>query len=268
MIHLTDKNVWAGKQGSPPFEEGDKMRKIQKIATTVLLAAVMTGHCLPVLAAGGSEVTLNSSGAKEGEQQVKVTCDITGAENVTNGKIRILYDQECMSIQDTSEGSAMKGALCEINDCNNGNKEEGEIVFAFASSTPLAEDGTLIAMTFALSSEVKEGDIVNVKARVEKLSGDQDEYPVSESTLAIQIAASEDTENPVVTPTSTPEPSPAVKDKGGDGKKDGSLKVQNPSEKVKTGDATNLLFPAALLALSFVGLLGGVWLKAKKAKTD
>ena len=242
------------------------MRKIQKIAGTVLLAALMTAHSLPVLAAGGSEVTLNSSGAKEGENQVKVTCDITGAENVTNGKIRILYDQERMSIQDTSEGNAMKGTLCEINDCKNGNKEEGELVFAFASSAPLAEDGTLVDMTFALSSEVKEGDIVNVRACVENLSGDQDEYPVSESTLAIQIAASGDTENPVVTPTSSPETSPADKDTGGDGKKDGSSNGQNPSGKVKTGDEMNLLFPAALLTLSFAGLSGGMWLKSKKAE--
>ena len=109
---------------------------------------------MPVWAAGETEIALNPGKAQEGGQ-VQVACEITDGREVTNGKIRIHYDASKLTLTADSAGGARVRGLCEVNDCLTGNKEEGEIVAAFASSSPLTEDGSLLDMTFQLADGVK-----------------------------------------------------------------------------------------------------------------
>ena len=100
------------------------------------MSALLFVQAMPVWAAGGTEIALNPGKAQEGSQ-VQVNCEITDAQEVTNGKIRIHYDASKLVLTADSVGGALSGALCEINDCLTGNKDEGEIVAAFASSASL-----------------------------------------------------------------------------------------------------------------------------------
>lgn len=135
------------------------------------MSALLFVQAMPVWAAGETEIVLNPGKAQEGGQ-VQVACEITGGQEVTNGKIRIHYDASKLALTADSAGDALSGALCEINDCLTGNKEEGEIVAAFASSTPIAKDGSLLDMTFQLADGVKAGDTADIQVDIEELAGD------------------------------------------------------------------------------------------------
>ena len=135
------------------------------------MSALLFLQAMPVWATVGTEIALKSGKVQEGEK-VHVTSEITGGQEVTNGKIRIYYDASKLILTADSAGDALSGALCEINDSLTGNKEAGELVAAFASTTPLKEDGNLLNMTFQLAEGVKAGDTADIQVNIEELAGD------------------------------------------------------------------------------------------------
>lgn len=193
------------------------------------MSALLFVQAMPVWAAGGAEIALNTGKAQEGSQ-VQVACEITNAQEVTNGKIRIHYDASKLVLTADSAGGALSGALCEVNDCLTGNKDEGEIVAAFASSTSLAEDGSLLDLTFQLADGVKAGDTADIQVDVEELAGENG--------------------NKGTTPTTTPAK------KSGNG--------TTTSKSAKTGDDTNILFPVLGVGAAAVVIAAVVAAKKKK----
>lgn len=172
------------------------MKKRTRKIAMLCMSALLFVQAMPVWAAGGTEIALNPGKAQEGSQ-VQVNCEITDAQEVTNGKIRIHYDASKLVLTADSAGGALSGALCEINDCLTGNKDEGEIVAAFASSAPLSEDGSLIDMTFQLAEGVKAGDAADIRVDIEELAGDSGNIGHNEThTASITVEAKGENPNP------------------------------------------------------------------------
>ncbi len=241
-------------------------KRTGKIAM-LCMSALLFVQAMPVWAAGETEIALNPGKAQEGGQ-VQVACEITDGREVTNGKIRIHYDASKLTLTADSAGGALSGALCEVNDCLTGNKEEGEIVAAFASSSPLTEDGSLLDMTFQLADGVKAGDTADIQVDIEELAGDSGDIGHNEThAAAITVEAKgenpdpggddkdpsgDDNKNPGgddnKTPGgdkndgtdgdgnkgTTPTPTPAKNKKSG---------TTTTSKSAKTGDDTNMVFP-------------------------
>lgn len=243
-----------------------------KLAAALCISSLVLLNASPVLAAEGTEITLQADCAEEGGSQIQLACQITGGGNVTNGKLRIRYDSSKVSLTASSAGSVLSGALCEINDCLTGNKPEGEIVAAFASSGSLYDEGNLMDMTFQVSQEVKAGDTLDFSVDPEELSGDNGDISLEPCSFTVTVK-----EKGVNTP---PEPDkkpgttlPDDETGNSDGEQGLSEKTTGTTPKmatntasktasktvsVKTGDSTNVLFPvgglcAAALILAALG---------------
>ncbi len=246
------------------------------------MSALLFVQAMPVWAAGGTEIALNPGKAQEGSQ-VQVACEITNAQEVTNGKIRIHYDASKLVLTADSAGGALSGALCEVNDCLTGNKEEGEIVAAFASSTPLAEDGSLLDMTFQLADGVKAGDTADIQVDIEELAGDSGNIGNNEMhTASITVEAKGENPNPGGDdhkPGGDDNKNPGGDDgsqgsdkNDGNGNK-GTTPATTPAKKsgnstttsksAKTGDDTNILFPVLGVGAAAV-VIAAVAAKKKK----
>lgn len=104
-----------------------------------LMALLMMLQTVPASAAGKEAVILK--GKQEGEEKIQLQCYTEMGKEITNGKLRLLYDEEKVKLVSSAEGDALEGGMCEINDCLTGNKKEGELVAAFASSGTLKEKG-------------------------------------------------------------------------------------------------------------------------------
>ena len=254
------------------------------------MSALLFVQAMPVWAAGGTEIALNPGKAQEGSQ-VQVACEITNAQEVTNGKIRIHYDASKLVLTADSAGGALSGALCEVNDCLTGNKGEGEIVAAFASSTPLAEDGSLLDMTFRLADGVKAGDTADIQVDIEELAGDSGNIGNNEThTAYITVEAKGEDPNPGGDdnkpggddnkPGEDDNKNPGGDDGGqGDDKNDGNgnkgtTPTKSPAKKsgngtttsksAKTGDDTNILFPVLGVGAAAVVIAAVAAAKKKK----
>lgn len=226
-----------------------------------------------VRAAGETGITLNSPEVKEGDSKITVTCDLEGAQTVTNGKIRILYDSGKLSLLENTSGAALDGALCEINDCLSGNKEEGEMVIAFASASPIRQDGPMLHMTFGLDDSVEEGDTLEIRASVEKLSGDDGDFTPKEESLLLKVSGKGKEDLPDIDhePDKDREDDqegiPNVSDQGTAANKTNTPKQSEKkggttrSESVKTGDETDIV---PLVLLMAAGGIGAVYIVIKQ----
>ena len=258
------------------------MKKRTRKIAMLCMSALLFVQAMPVWAAGGTEIALNPGKAQEGSQ-VQVACEITNAQEVTNGKIRIHYDASKLVLTADSAGGALSGALCEVNDCLTGNKEEGEIVAAFASSTPLAEDGSLLDMTFQLADGVKAGDTADIQVDIEELAGDSGNIGNNEMhTASITVEAKGENPNPGGDdhkPGGDDNKNPGGDDgsqgsdkNDGNGNK-GTTPATTPAKKsgnstttsksAKTGDDTNILFPVLGVGAAAV-VIAAVAAKKKK----
>lgn len=228
------------------------MKKIKLVAALCISSLVLL-HASPVLAAEGTEIILQADRAEEGGDQIQVACQIAGGRYVTNGKLRIRYDSSKVSLTADSAGDGLAGALCEINDCLTGNKPEGEIVAAFASSSSIYDEGNLLDMTFQVSQEVKAGDTLEFSVDPEELSGDNGEISLEPCSITVTVKEKEDNTppEPDKRPDSTPSDNQTdnkttSKDDGQklSGKTTGTTpKTVSKTTSVKTGDNTDALLP-------------------------
>ena len=155
-----------------------RTRKKLKLAVGLLMA-VLTVQIMPVQAAETATVQMNVDAYSSADRTLDVSCVLENGENVTNGKLRIKYDPNQLTLTETGAGDVMANALTEINDCLTGNKAEGEIVGVFASANNITPDGSMFKMKFQLKDEVKEGDQIKFDVSVEKLAGDAGDVAVS-----------------------------------------------------------------------------------------
>ena len=261
------------------------MKRLLKRAVVILMTALLTGPCISAAAEETALVTVKANEVKEGDASVTVTCDIEGGNRVSSGKIRIRYDAEKMRLKSAQAGNALTGAMCEINDCLKGSKEEGELVVAFASASRLSGDGSLLNLVFNLDSSVKEGTILEVTADVEELAGDDADVAANTINLSAEVTRKDSggEQNPSEGEdeiTDGTVDSEKDTNKAHDTNKDNTVNTQkqqtaakdadknstmSKTRSVKTKDETNILFPAVFTGAALLGIIAvGM---GKKSKT-
>lgn len=232
-----------------------------------LMALLMMLQTVPASAAGKEAVILK--GKQEGEEKIQLQCYTEMGNEITNGKLRLLYDEEKVKLVSSAEGDALEGGMCEINDCLTGNKKEGELVAAFASSGTLKEKGNILSMEFELQEGVEKDDKIDFQLKTEKLSGNNGDIEAANVKLDFVVGNTEEQ-------VSSKAEDDDKDDKKEEDKKDESSKDKTPSKEnsssgnkksgiVKTGDETEILKYALLGGGTLVVILGcAVTLKKKK----
>ncbi|HIT90656.1 MAG TPA: LPXTG cell wall anchor domain-containing protein [Candidatus Merdenecus merdavium] len=263
------------------------------IRIAVLTFVLLLAKSVPTYAAEVPRIKLKAEDIKEGDTYVTVSCEITGACEVANGKIRMEYDGHKMKLESVKAGNALEGAMYEINDPLSGNKEEGEIVLAFATATHLENDGSMVDMVFKLDSGIKAGTVLEATVTVDQLAKDNKEVGSEVEKLSVEVGEVNETE-PTQPSESETETDPSGNDNKeetedqndtGDDKDQGSGKENghkdqssygdrnqnsnknNGNSEVKapkTGDETNITVLLVVTGLSSMVLLGLVAWKRRR----
>lgn len=146
-----------------------------------------------VMAAGAATVTVKGDILNENSTDWKVTCVISGDAKITNGKVRVTYDGSKLKLASSASGSLISNALPSINDPLTGNKQEGEVVLVFASSSEMDANGELLQLTFqAVSGQLKNGDAITVSAATEELADNTENISVTDVPLNVTVGSSTD----------------------------------------------------------------------------
>lgn len=176
------------------------MKKYVKFSVMISMLLMLCLNFRTALAADSTVIYLQTDIPQEqGDVVVQVTCEAKNAGKVTNGKIRIQYDANKLKLVRSETGAALNGFVCQINDCIQGTKEEGEVVLAFASSEERDVNGTMMLFTFSM----KKGTVLDssaLKVTVEELKRGTEE--VDNKVLEPEIKQEpDDPQPPVVTKT-------------------------------------------------------------------
>lgn len=234
---------------------GDRMCK-KKIKTMgylmslFLAGAVILKPTAVIQAAEPAELYIQAQNYDEKENTQKLSCMIRNGENITNGKLRIYYDEEKAQLTEAKAGDALKDAMTEINDCLTGNKEPGELVEVFASAENILSQGSLLDLEIQLKDGVKKGDEIVFEIQSEKLAGDRGDVEaiVTESVYVVGEGVKEE-ENSQKGPGSNKNPDGSLGNKNSDFSKKSSSKT---AKDVKTADETR----TGLYGLAGMGALG------------
>lgn len=267
-----------------------KVRKLSSIAAALLL---VLSTVIPVYAEG-TIAEVRTPEIEAGASKAAASCQITGAGDVTNGKLRITYDSSVLSLESAVKGSALSGAMVQINDPVNGNKPEGEIVLAFASAEAFAPEGSLLDMTFQ-NTGLQPGDSTDIEVKVEELASDGAVVETENGTGTIYMKEEADPlppdgpgEDPGEAPgdndnndspdtpqggdqTDKPskpdkEPPKTVKNTSNTAKNTAGAekKSTTTAQNAKTGDETNLFLPMAVGIGALCVLLSGIKCRRQK----
>lgn len=213
----------------------------------MLLAGFVTLQAVPVMAEETAVISFQRSESSGQDGAIILVCGMKNGTQVTNGKMRILYDGDKLKLKSSKAGKHLENALCEINDCLTGNKAEGEVVMAFASSKAIDPDGELAELQFQPAQGVDKEEELSVEVRVEKLSGDDGDVRAEGKILTFRTDGSE----------TDPKDPDRQEIPGGDDSKN------TDSGKVKTGDSTAVL---PVMTAGAVALLAAVSILAVKKK--
>lgn len=211
------------------------MRKGKKLILG-LVSALLLCQSVPVMAAGKAEISLKAKQDSKNEKQLEVNCYLNKAEGITNGKLRIFYDKDQVKLVSSESGESLGEGLCEINDCLTGNKPEGELVAAFASSKEVKEKSNLLEMKFELKDGVEKDDEIKFSVKPEKLSGDSGNVSAEEAELTFVVGKSGEQ-----TSEGTGSSNDKDDDKDKDDNKTSSTGSSKNTGKVKTGDETDII---------------------------
>lgn len=229
------------------------MKINRKTVAMVMIGIFLLVQAVPVMADVKVKLQLNAK-APQINQQLQVFCDLKNASQITNGKLRLNYSPHQLKLISVNRGEALNQALCEINDCLTGNKQEGEIVIAFAASEPLAEDGNIISIEFELTSEVQVKDKIEVMATAENLGGNAGEISAEIGNLSVEVQP-EDAGTPTVTPHEEWEGTPTPANENTPISKTMKMEGNNSTDKtsaVKTGDPAPIFPLAAVFSISII----------------
>ena len=266
---------------------------MKKLLSLILIAML----CLPgqiVQAAGEAAISMKADAVEAGAENWNVSCQISGTQEITNGKIRITYDSKQLKLLSSEVGQALEGVNADINDPLQGTKEEGEILLVFASASKVKANGSLLNLVFALDESVKDGDILEIQAAVEELGCDGEDLNSKSQALSLTVGSS-GTGGSGSQPESQSESeseSDRQNNSGQNGQQNGgnsgngstgngsgtgneggsgsqsSTGSQNNSSKtasqVKTGDTTMIWFPAGMAILAGMVLIVALASKKKK----
>lgn len=263
------------------------MNKKKIILTAVLSIALLGIQALPVLASNGTDVKIKAGTADGPNEKVEAACVMEGQEQITNGKIRILYDAGQLKLESTSAGSAVAETSVQINDPLTGNKPEGEIVLVFASAMPVNAEGSVLDMVFSTTDAYQTDTGAEIQVKVEEFANNGSDVEKSEQNGVVYPGVvtppeSPDTENPTQPnqPDKTPDggenpeskdpaPShdkkePVLSDKSSNNTavgKSNNIKTKS----VKTGDETEILIPV-LTGIAALASVCGIFAVRKKRK--
>lgn len=236
---------------------------LKKIASFVVgvLTALLALQAIPVLAKDNTILSMEVKKYDQDERTFDISSMVKNGKDITNGKIRIYYDSDKVTLLSSEKGEVLSEAMGEINDCVTGNKSEGEIVLAFASPQEIPDAGSLMDMKFQLNEGVKDGDEISFQIIAEKLAGDHGDISaeIQESIYVVgegMKGGNEGGEEP-------------EEDKKGDGtdKKDPSTKGNGTKQKgVKTGDDTPIGFYLFAVVGAAVAVAGGGIVLCKRKK--
>lgn len=201
-------------------------------------------------------LSIESKKIKEEDKHITVACKAEAAGNITNGKLRITYDPQKLTLEESKAGEGLADTMVQINDPVTGNKQEGEIVLVFAGAQPVSIDGTLLEMNF-VNKGLKNGESTKIQLEVEEFASEDEE--LKEGTT---------TENGTI---SVGDASVATEDKDKQKENENKGKVSKSSSvsktgKVKTGDETQILKMAGIAAGSFTVVILSVIIAKKRKK--
>ena len=242
------------------------MRKSIKTAVG-LLAAVLFAGAVPVKAAENPDIYLQSSYVKDSENEIQTDCMVKNSDVVTNGKVRILYDSDKVKLLSAEAGEGLGNAMCEINDCLKGNKKEGELVAAFASSGNIEKEGAILNMKFQIKDGIETGDKITFTLKPEKLAGENGDFDVKESKLEFEVDKKE-IQTSVPQDNQSDKGEDKDKDKNPDKDKDSGKGSTGKTNKVRTGDEAEVGKYAALGAGTGLIILVYIVMAAKKKKKN
>lgn len=182
--------------------------KKRMMAAAGLLALMLIPCPVSVNAAENPKIFMKVQDYKKEDKTLQVNCMMENGEDVTNGKLRVYYEAEKITLVSDETGEALSEGMLEVNDCLTGNKEEGEMVLAFASAQAVAADGSLLDMEFELKEGVKEGDKITFEVKAEKLAGDQGDHETSTPKIIYTVGGEQaeegqDKDNRTRIPTKT-----------------------------------------------------------------
>lgn len=229
-----------------------------------LMALLMMLQAVPAAASGKDAVILK--GKQAGEEKIQVQCYTEMGKEITNGKLRLLYDEKKVKLVSSTEGDALEGSMCEINDCLTGNKKEGELVAAFASSENLKEKGNLLCVEFELQEGVEKNEEIAFQLKPEKLSGNNGEIQADNVKLDFIVGKTEEQISNKAEEEKKEEEKKEDDKKNNTSDKDKSSSGSKKSGKVKTGDETEVLKYALLGGGTLVVILGCAMTSKKKKK--
>lgn len=229
-----------------------------------LLTAVLFAGAVSVKAAENPEIYLQSAYVKDSEKEIQTDCMVKNGDEITNGKLRIFYDADKVKLLSAESGQGLGDAMCEINDCLKGNKKEGELVTAFASSGSIEKEGVILSMKFQIKEGVEKGDKITFTLKPEKIAGESGDFEAKESKLEfevgkkdVQTSGSQDN-----TDKDNTDKDNTDKDNNNNTGKDSTRKT----DKVKTGDDMEVGKYAVLGVGAGLVILGCAIMTAKKKK--
>lgn len=160
---------------------------MKKKFAAIFCALMLLLNIQPVLAAGSNTISVQAGEVIKGESSWVVSVNIDGDQPYSNGKLRIAYDADKLTLKDDRVGGLLTNASTQINDVLHGNKQEGEVVFVFASANTLKTGGTLLNLTFGLKDSVKAGDELAVNVSAEEFKNGDSDCAVTVSQLKTTV---------------------------------------------------------------------------------
>lgn len=228
------------------------MKKLMKVLLSVMtLVLLFPSAVLQAEEAPSPVLSFSEEAPKEGDSTWNVSLNLAQKTPFTNGKIRITYNPDQLTLKSDAEGKILSSSMNVVNDVLTGTKDEGEIVLVFASSSSIEETGSLLEMEFALSSSVRTGDSIVLNAALEEFKNNKD--PLELSTVEAEYTVGEEKGTSQTPGDSTQKPG---SDKPGSDKKDPT-----------SGSSQNTAASMGLTPLLFTGTAfgaAGLFLLMKK----
>ena len=225
------------------------MRKIRKNYLIMLFVGILLLFSGETAKAAESQQAVVSIQKEESQDGIRCVAKLENGQNITSGKIRITYSDKQLKLKTAEAGESLQQALSEINDCVDGNKPEGEIVLAFASSDAIPAAKNLLNMEFEAQEGVKESDKITIDIQVVNLDGDQGTVDAITKNLTFSLdGKTEESKGNKQTGEKTTIVTGTGTGKSGNASQTGS---------VKTEDSTNIipLLISAGLAAAIIVLL-------------
>lgn len=237
------------------------MKKIYNLGLLSLLLSLFL--VTSVQAASSSTFSIESKKIGKEDKKITTECKASDAGTVTNGKFRITYDPQKLTLEEVAAGNGLSDTMVQINDPVTGNKQEGEIVMVFAAAQPVSIDGTLLKMNFS-NKGLKDGESTDVALAVEEFASESDDLTGKVESKKGTVSMGDETSAEKNGDGSSGSNN---KDNTGSGSSGNTAKgsATSKSGKVKTGDDTEIGRNVAMAAGSlFLVILVGATIKRKK----